>query len=140
MNGLIEIDVPDDHEAVCAHREQVRRRWVLGAPVYLKDVGLMEVVPFLVWFRIEKWDSLWRTYVSERLSIYSIVLICLKALYLPDSQNVVLASSGHIFTISSEFDHPDGAIIILKLNGLLQGEVVQLVVCLLVQLCSYPVI
>ena len=67
-------------------------------------------------------------------------MICLIALYRPDSEDVVLAAGGHIFTISSEFDHPDGAIIILKLNGLLQGKIVELVVCLLVELCSDPVI
>ena len=67
-------------------------------------------------------------------------MIRLIALYLPDSEDVVLASGGHIFTISTELYHPDSAIIILKLDGLLQGQIVELVVCLLVKLRTDPVI
>ena len=130
LDGLIKVYVPNYHKAVSAHWKQVGAWWIFGGPVYLKNVRMMEVIPFFVWLRLQQRNVLPTWCVLTRLNI----------LNLPDSQNMVLPAGGHKFPVFSKFDNPNSAVVILQFDSLLKRQVVQVVVSFFVESRSYPVV
>ena len=49
LDRLVSVDVPNDHETIGTYRKQIWRAGIFWTPVYLEDVGLVKVVPLLVW-------------------------------------------------------------------------------------------
>lgn len=98
----------------------------------------MKVVPFLERFRTQQ-RHLLRANLVTLLRLH-LLIVGVKRLHLPYPENVVLTASRHELPVFAEFNDPNGRVIILKLYGLLKGQIVEILVSLLICFCSHPVI
>lgn len=74
----------------------------------------MKIVPLLVWFWANQWNICWWLLTLARLQV------SFRSFYLPNSQDVVLATGGHEFAVTAKFDDPYSTFIVLKLYSLLK--------------------
>ena len=98
----------------------------------------MEIMPFFKRLGTKKRHLFW-TDPTPMLTLHLLMKSVIR-LNLPNPKHVILSTRGHESTILAELYNPNGGVVILKFDCLLDCQVVEVLVCFFVSLCSHTIV